>query len=231
MYINIVKLDHDFNQKAFYKAISLLSNDRQKYFMRYKFIEDLRRSFIGHALVSVLLSKELGVPYSALDFLKTINGKPFVSNKNHLDFNISHSGNFVAACLSSKGKVGIDIEKLKNINFRSILNKFTKKERELIIQNNQINPQAFYTIWTLKESYLKYMGKGLTLPIDSINFLKIGEEISFNIQEPTKDIYFKTIYPSKNYVLSLCTDFKHDIVVYKSFEESYVYDSFAELDT
>ncbi|QLB12432.1 4'-phosphopantetheinyl transferase [Bisgaardia hudsonensis] len=85
----------------------------------------------------------------------------------HIDFNISHSDNWVAVVLQIKDKkqksaVGIDIEyPKKSRKFTALLTQFASaKEKEWFNQQQNVN-DAFYRIWCLREAILKSQGVGI----------------------------------------------------------------------
>ena len=87
---------------------------------------------------------------------KTANGKPYLSG-NPMHFNISHSNGMTAVCVSDC-EVGIDIQEIKQINPKIAQRFFTENEYEYFLQHG---PEGFFTIWTRKESLLKYLGSTL----------------------------------------------------------------------
>lgn len=73
-------------------------------------------------------------------------------------FNLSHSQNTIACCISNTIQAGIDIEYQKpRKNLLAIVNNyFTKYEfQQLSSLEHHAQEIAFYRLWTLKESYLK----------------------------------------------------------------------------
>ncbi|PHI39360.1 4'-phosphopantetheinyl transferase [Actinobacillus succinogenes] len=94
----------------------------------------------------------------------TASGRPeFPSNR--IDFNISHSGDWVAVILSvssAKPAVGIDIEIAKTErNFTALLAHFAPQteQRWLAKQSNIV--AGFYRCWCLREAVLKSQGVGI----------------------------------------------------------------------
>ena len=102
-------------------------------------------------------------------------GKPYISNQN-IHFNISHTTSYFAMIISNK-ECGIDIEQSGHIEInRAILDlTLTPKEAQQLKEKNL----SFYTFWTLKEAYLKAIGRGLSTPPNSIEFLSIKENSIF----------------------------------------------------
>ena len=79
-------------------------------------------------------------------------GKPFWKNNNEFyDFNISHSGNFILITASTTLRVGVDVEKirqLKRLGFKMVM---SQNELEKIQQT----PVLFFDLWSKKEAVVK----------------------------------------------------------------------------
>lgn len=86
-------------------------------------------------------------------------GKPFFPGHPDRHFNLSHSGS-LALCALADRPVGADIEVIRPR--REGLSAYVFKEKEydrfLALGGDW---DAFYTLWTEKESILKYTGEGL----------------------------------------------------------------------
>jgi 4'-phosphopantetheinyl transferase len=77
-----------------------------------------------------------------------------------LDFNLSHSGDYVVCAVAAQGRVGVDVEQLREIqlgDFQDILAP-SACERILSATSHQ---KAFFREWTRLEAVLKADGRGL----------------------------------------------------------------------
>ena len=103
-------------------------------------------------------------------------GKPYFQDRSLPRFSISHSGEYVV-CALSKHEVGCDIQIMEGKDSDRTL-KIGKRffsEREFLDMERAEDPQDyFYRIWTIKESYIKALGEGLSLPLDSF-YVEISE--------------------------------------------------------
>ena len=64
----------------------------------------------------------------------------------------------------------------------------------------------FFDLWTLKESYLKLLGKGLTKALNTFTVRK--SESGFTLEDTsgkTEKIYFRQYYPDVNHICSVCS--------------------------
>ncbi len=102
-----------------------------------------------------------------IKFKQNVYGKPFLI-EDKIFFNISHSSNMVVVAVSQK-LVGVDVERIANHNLNIANRCFDKREQDYIfsVKDEQQIKKRFYVIWTLKESYLKFKGVGLSQKLDS----------------------------------------------------------------
>lgn len=90
------------------------------------------------------------------------NGKPYLKDCN-LFYNLSHSG-VVAVCALSDREVGIDIQKKVKPSDALIKKVCSENETKYLLSLSETEKSSAFTrLWTLKESYLKFTGEGITL--------------------------------------------------------------------
>lgn len=94
----------------------------------------------------------------------TAGGRPEFPSEN-IDFNISHSGDWVAVVLSvspTKSDVGIDIEIPKTErNFTALLAHFAPQTEQHWLKKQKNIVAGFYRCWCLREAVLKSQGIGI----------------------------------------------------------------------
>jgi len=108
--------------------------------------------------------------------LYTQTGKPYLPDGPF--FSLSHSGNLVILAVSRCFRVGVDVEDMKTRDFAGVAKKaFHPEERSFFEKNRQRGPEAekeaFYAIWTRKESYLKMTGEGLRRPVSDFSVFSL----------------------------------------------------------
>ena len=87
------------------------------------------------------------------------NGKPMAEE---LCFNISHSGQLVACAIGDK-PVGCDVEEMKAVPEGFVTRFFSDGERRYLQEFKDIaHQEAFFRLWTMKESYAKMTGEGMS---------------------------------------------------------------------
>lgn len=126
------------------------------------------------------------------------NGKPLLSETDDYYFSISHSNNYVAVAIARSREVGIDIELIKydlitlqgNLN---IAKRFFAPLEYKDLVGIPIDKQNshFCMLWTLKESYIKALGAGLTKPLCEL-VLKFEEDGTFSFFDTNKTCSLKS---------------------------------------
>lgn len=197
---------NDFEENKYRRFRNIVSERKRERLDRYKHIEDYRRSLLGDVLSRSLLEKMTGIDACELDICVDDMGKPYVANVENVYFNVSHSGEWVV-CIVSDKPCGIDIETMDKDNLDIAKRFFAKSEYEYIsnCSEEEINGR-FYEIWTAKEAYLKYEGKGLRIDLGSFEVVKKENQFSVLVNGAEMQTV-KARYVEGGYMLSfLCED-------------------------
>ncbi|KAL4618329.1 hypothetical protein ACB092_06G002300 [Castanea dentata] len=137
-----------------------------------------RRALLARALVRTTIARyqtNSQVEPRSLKFKKNIYGKPEVewqdvdgSHLPPLHFNISHTSSIIACGVTVNSAIGIDVEekqrKLKNNILAFARRYFSPYEVGLLtaISDPEFQRQEFIKLWTLKEAYVKALGRGFS---------------------------------------------------------------------
>lgn len=140
---------------------------------RFKFGRHRRAFICSHAALRLLLSRYLAVSAGSIALARGKYGKPKLEGAlGSLNFNISHSGDVALIAVSWAVSVGIDIEEEKEIsNIEDISNRYFAPAEHASIQLAPCDARmkAFLKIWTRKEAFLKALGSGLAIPLDTFS--------------------------------------------------------------
>ncbi|MBN1864212.1 MAG: 4'-phosphopantetheinyl transferase superfamily protein [Victivallales bacterium] len=173
--------------------------------------------YAAHILKRHALSKYAAVPPEEWKFATTRHGRPEITNKPHnkkIHFNISHCNTAVACIISDMPQCGIDLEDVRRkadldavaeevfstaelAHFRKMRSK--KPSRDTLARH-------FFSIWCLKEAYMKALGMGFKINPKSFGF-KLSGKSGISI-EPTgklkdKDLWqFYLSQPQNNFILA-----------------------------
>lgn len=114
----------------------------------------------------------------------------------NLEFNLSHSGNYVLCSVAPVGeKVGCDIETIKE--FREPLAKrfFCPEEYEyMMAQEEAERCEIFYRYWVLKESFMKSTRQGMAMGLDTFSINLNGCEGQPELTRQPEDVKEKYYY-------------------------------------
>ena len=136
--------------------------------------KDFELSLIGQILAKKIVSNETLTPKKNVLIGKTKLGRPIIKKPSdlNLDISISHSGSCLVIGICDNGKIGVDIELLKDIDFQVFRSCLSVSEEIYINSGKEITQRLenFYEIWTRKEAYLKALGIGLQKPLPITQF-------------------------------------------------------------
>ncbi|RXZ79616.1 4'-phosphopantetheinyl transferase superfamily protein [Paenibacillaceae bacterium] len=185
------------------KTMKLVSAQKAEKLSRYRLKEDFVRSLLGELLLRVQLARLLQLPNHEIVFDANLYGKPYLIG-HPLEFNISHAGNWVV-CALSHTVVGIDIEEIKAMDIGIAERFYAKKEyADLLAKAAEERQTYFYELWTLKESYIKAIGLGLSLPLDTFSFQITGNDIVVEDSQPRAKFFFRQYPVNSKYKLAVC---------------------------
>jgi 4'-phosphopantetheinyl transferase len=125
-----------------------------------------------------VLSRILKVEGKNLNFTENYWGKPRLMDFPSVHFNISHTDDAIV-CAVYRNTVGVDMEKERKIRPGLVRQFFTSKENEYIFSDCNQTDVRFTRIWTMKEAYLKWTGRGMSIPLNSFNVLNMDNVLSF----------------------------------------------------
>lgn len=154
----------------------LLSEDEVERADRFRFERDRRRYVVGRGLVRTLLGRYLRRDPAGLVFRYGRYGRPELPT---LSFNVSHSGETALVAVALDGDVGVDVEQLRPEPAEEEVAErfFSRREVEALRSLRRVEqPSAFLACWTRKEAFVKALGDGLSLALDSFDVtLRPGE--------------------------------------------------------
>lgn len=157
------------------KLYALASAERKSRADRYLKREDSVRCVVADALLRL-------VPGFVLeDLTKTSEGKPYLKNREKLHFNISHSGRWVVVAWGDS-PLGIDVEQLQmDAGKEAIARRYFRSDEQAYVFSvaGEDRAKRFFRIWTMKESYLKYLGTGMGYPLNS--FSALGDRLGVTL--------------------------------------------------
>lgn len=154
---------------------ALLSPSELQRLERFRFADHRRRYQIGHGALRAILGGYLGKHPVDLEFVQGPRGKPYLAEKGPY-FNLSHSGKLalIGVCAT---ELGLDCEKVRHLESLGEIARKHFSESEfaaLEALDGDARQLAFYRCWTRKEAYIKALGEGLSMPLDTFD-VTLGE--------------------------------------------------------
>lgn len=126
-------------------------------------------------------------------------GKPSLEYYPEIYFNISHC-NGLAMCVVTDSETGADAENIRKFPERVMKRCFTEREMKFVLDSS--NPEkSFFQIWTLKESYVKAIGIGISYPMKNAEFIIENNSITANTE---RHFDFVQIITDNEFVCSVC---------------------------
>ncbi len=158
-----------------------------------------QQSEAAHELLKENLSKLYSVEKDKIEIKKDSLGCPYTDDLENAFISISHCEGMIA-CAVSDSRVGIDVEALSERRKRLEKRIFTENEIKIIDDCEDENT-AFFTLWTLKEAYLKAIGTGFRANAKEIEFSAVFPLVVSNKPQ----FVFKTEILDE-YILSYCEE-------------------------
>jgi len=185
---------------------------------RFHFAHDRHRYLITRALVRTTLSRYADVLPERWTFVPNDYGRPCISNADTgalgISFNLSHSRELVVLAVTRDHELGIDTEDvLTREPPLEIADRFFAPEEVATLRAlpPERQHERFFQHWTLKESYIKARGMGLSIPLDQFAFhFSPPAEVRLTIQPRLRDaaenwrFWQWWIEPRRQHMLALC---------------------------
>ncbi len=158
--------------------VAVLTEDERTKHGKFVFEKDRRRYLVTRSLVRYVLSRYVSIQPADWRFEATAFGRPVIANAHPealdlgLTFNVSHSDHVVVLAITRECQIGIDVEDSNRRAPLDIADSFFSADEARQLRSTPATAQArrFFDFWTLKESYIKARGKGLSLPLDRFGF-------------------------------------------------------------
>ncbi len=207
----------------FERLLRYVSPEKQARIRRFLRWQDAHRGLYAELLIRDIVMKRLGMKNEDITFSFNEYGKPSLDHATDFHFNVSHSGDWIA-CAVDPFPIGIDVEKIAPIDLDIARNFFFHQEYDDLMSRAESEKLPyFFTLWTLKESYIKAEGMGLSIPLDSFSISALDKEnIGLKVKgQPQDRRFFKMYDIDKDYKLAVCTWRPHfpDGVVEKEVDE------------
>lgn len=147
-------------------------------------------SYCARNIVKNIASNVLNIDPNDIIFSRQKYGKPYIKGYPDFHFNISHTKNAIAIAISDY-PVGVDVERIRKVEFKIADRFFASLECQYINPPTTGADQRFFEIWTKKEAYVKWIGKGLVQPLNSFDVTSY--ELKERIRTEVNDGYIVSV--------------------------------------
>ena len=209
-FIDVTQLD---NETLFRDKLNLLSPYRQQKIALLKHEKDKYRSLgagiaLDHALETYGL-KEKSIEYEFGEW-----GKPTLKYHPNIHFSLSHSGDYAICSIGDKA-MGNDIELIRQGRLKVADRFFAKEELDWMyaVQDEEEVTQRMFRIWTMKESFLKATGKGISLPLGDFAVVVDEEKQKIRVKHTFNAKYYhmKEYSEIPGYRVAVCCEESRDV--------------------
>ena len=171
---------------------------------------------LGAGILLDTAMKDAGISSYEIELLE--NEKPRIKGMRDVFFNISHSGEMVVLGISDK-EIGVDVEKVKHFKESLINYVFMPQDQELakeLMESGSDKDKVYTRLWTVKESIMKYSGKGISL--SPKNILLRLEDGKIKASSAACDCEALNLMPYEidDYQITVCSEYE-DFTLLKPF--------------
>lgn len=200
-------------EDAFEEALDLVSPYRRQKIALLQNRQDKNRS-LGAAFALRQALQAYGLEERCMEYDLGEQGKPVLRDYPQIRFSLSHAGDY-AICSIGEADNGCDIEWVRKDKEALAKRFFAEEELAWLRQASHPEERAerMFRIWTMKESFLKVTGFGMSLSLRDFAIL-IGENGEIGIRQAVNDKrYFMKEYAApkeavtgRTYKVSVCCE-------------------------
>ncbi len=201
-----VNIKEDIEMKFGEHLLPFVDEAKQERIKKFYKWEDAQRTLLGDLLTRYIIMQKTQLKNAEISFTTNRYGKPKLTSREDMHFNLSHSGNWIV-CAFDKQPIGIDVEKINpGVDLNIAKNYFSSVEHSDLLGKPD-KYSYFFSLWTLKESFIKNVGKGLSLPLSSFSLRFMGNnEIKLEIENQEVFEKFFKVYHIEDYKLAVCAE-------------------------
>ena len=167
---------------------------------------DRHRAQASEVLMRRVLSSHMGISEGEIIVERDQFSKPFLPGAD-IFFNLSHSADRVV-CAVDTAPLGVDLERIRSIpEMKEIVKRYFSTEEQLTLDScaEPDRLDCFFKLWTLKESFVKATGKGLSIPLNSFSVRITDDGSAFLEDHPEESKWSLRSYSiGIQYRLALC---------------------------
>jgi 4'-phosphopantetheinyl transferase len=201
-----VNLNRLLRADEFERLMRLVSEQRRAKVKRFMKPEDANRGLVAEALIRSIIRNKYRISNDRIVLAENEYGKPYAAGIPSFHFNLSHSGRWIV-CAVDSAPVGIDIEEIKPIEFELAKLMFSLEEYRYLTANDEHERMpCLYDLWTMKESFAKWEGRGLSLPPQCYSiYMEANRNPSVTMEGRNMNCFFKRWSIDPGYKMAVCS--------------------------
>ena len=204
-------------------VLSAEETDRCARFVRPS---DQARCRASRASLRLVLARYLGRDPGELSIGAGTTGKPRLNGADaSIQFNVSHAGDLVLIAVSRGLRVGIDVERIREVaDLDSILDGFFSAQEAAWVRSRE-RTGAFFLVWTRREAAAKALGTGLfdcfarfALPSAEHDGSGFKVELADAPADPARPWWIRDLLPAPGYAGAVCVETDNPAPMFWSLE-------------
>jgi len=206
-------MESSLNEPERVRAAKFLHKEAQSRFV-------FSRGLLRNILATYVGARPEYLTFSTNEFGKPFLDEPFASSGVY--FNVSHSKDLVVIAVAFDRQIGVDVEFVRAISDVDAIARrcFTDFERELLNGELDLKTSNFFRCWTRKEAFVKAIGKGLSVPLNSFTASLPDGLISGRLppvpeQSPIKQWWITDLDVPRDYRSALVNEGDMPTIVYR----------------
>lgn len=171
----------------------MLTRDERLRGEAFHFERDRHSHLVTRALVRTVLTKYVSIAPADWRFTVNAYGRPEIGNVDpvarRIRFNIAHTDGLILLAVTAHRAIGVDAENITRIPVLEIAGRYFAAQEIAVLKalSSQQQCERFFDFWTLKESYIKARGMGLSIPLDGFAFRLRERAIEFSTDPSIED--------------------------------------------
>jgi 4'-phosphopantetheinyl transferase len=202
------------------KYPNVLSETEYSRITRLRFHAPRIQTTVSPLLLRHVLSRYYPVSPADWNFREGPFGKPYINQpqlSSPLFFNLSNTTDLVVCGVSQTEEIGVDCECLtRKVDYAVARRYYHPDERQYLeeAEDEKDHCVRFFSIWTLKEAYLKARGIGIRVPLRKFGFIMNGKipQIHFDpdFEDSSEGWQFQLNNPTGNHMVATALRNKHN---------------------
>ncbi len=220
------KVFSELEEEAFISLISRVEERRREKILRMKNRKEQLRLLTAGCLLYDALCVSLGLPVgftSPFSIGYGEKGKPYLLQYPEIYFNLSHSGAYVCLAVGDQ-PMGVDIQEQTEIREGIAERFFTASDKQKLSEcRREERQKLFFRMWSIKESYLKFTGTGISRGLSAFE-IDWDKKAIYDLESAAAkagdrtlpDACFREQEELKGYSLCVCFRHPEEKILWKS---------------